>query len=125
MLRKNVDNIFPIDYNKLLTNERRCKVVDLKQLQRDIIANKKEKGFNTTDVNMEFCLTYGEMAEAYDAWLKKKSDLGEELADVAIFLLGLAEILNFDLEKEIAHKMEKNKNRKYILKDGVYIKENA
>ena len=39
-----------------------------------------------TDVNKEFCLTYGEIAEAYDAWRKKKDDLGEELADVTIYL---------------------------------------
>lgn len=43
----------------------------------------------------------GELAEAYEAWRKKKDDLGEELADVAIYLLGLSEILGIDLEDEI------------------------
>ena len=73
-------------------------MIDLKQLQKDIYKNKLNKGFNVTDINKEFCLTYGEMAEAYEAWRKKKDDLGEELADVAIYLLGLSEILNIDLE---------------------------
>ena len=56
----------------------------MKQIQKDIWQNKVNKGFNTTDVNKEFCLLYGEVAEAHDAYRKKKDDLGEELADVAI-----------------------------------------
>ena len=60
-------------------------MVDLNKLQKEIYQNKVDKGFNVTDVNKEFCLTYGEIAEAYDAWRKKKDDLGEELADVTIY----------------------------------------
>ena len=78
-------------------------MVDLKILQK-IYQNKVDKGFNVTDVNKEFCLTYGEIAEAYEAWRKKKDDLGEELADVAIYLLGLSEILGVNLENEIQKK---------------------
>jgi len=47
------------------------------------------KGFNTTDIPLEFCLLQGEIAEAFDAWRKGRADVGEELADVAIYLLGL------------------------------------
>ena len=54
--------------------------------------NKVDHGFNVTDVPMEFCLLYGEVGEAYQAWSRQKPDVGEELADVAIYLLGLAEI---------------------------------
>ena len=77
------------------------KMIDLKNLQKEIYQNKVDKGFNVTDVNKEFCLTYGEVAEAYEAWRKKKDDLGEELADVAIHLLGLSEILGIDKNKRI------------------------
>ena len=94
-------------------------MIDLKQLQKDIYKNKLNKGFNVTDINKEFCLTYGEMAEAYEAWRKKKDDLGEELADVAIYLLGLSEILNIDLEDEILKKVYKNSKREYKVIDGV------
>ena len=94
-------------------------MVDLKKLQKEIYQNKVDKGFNVTDVNKEFCLTYGEVAEAYDAWKKKKDDLGEELADVAIFLLGLSEILGIDLEDEILKKVDKNSKREYKVIDGV------
>lgn len=94
-------------------------MVDLKSLQKDIYQNKVDKGFNVTDINKEFCLIYGEVAEAYEAWRKKKDDFGEELADVMIYILGLAEISGIDLEDEILRKVNKNKYREYRVIDGV------
>ena len=94
-------------------------MVNLKELQKDIYKNKIDKGFNVTDINKEFCLTYGELAEAYEAWRKKKDDVGEEIADVVIYLLGLSEILNIDLENEILKKINKNSQREYKIIDGV------
>ena len=94
-------------------------MTDLKKLQKEIYQNKVNKGFNITDINKEFCLTYWDVAEAYEAWRKKKDDLGEELADVAIYLLGLSEILNIDLEDEILKKVYKNSKREYKVIDGV------
>ena len=87
--------------------------MNMKEIQKEIWDNKVNKGFNTTDVNKEFCLLYGEVAEAYDAYRKKKDDLGEELADVAIYLMGLSEMLGFDLEEQILNKVSKNKKRVY------------
>lgn len=97
-------------------------MIDLKKIQKEIYQNKVEKGFNVTDVNKEFCLTYDEISEAYEAWRKKKEDLGEELADVTIYLLGLSEILGIDLETEILKKVHKNSKRKYKMIDGVNVK---
>lgn len=94
----------------------------IRELQKDIWQNKVNKGFNTTDVDKEFCLLYGEVAESYEAWRKKKADLGEELADVAIYLMGLSEMLGYDLEEEIKNKVEKNKNRVYKNIDGVNVR---
>ncbi len=99
--------------------QRTIETMSLKQLQQQAYQNKVNKGFNVTNIEKEFCLLYGEVAEAYEAYRKKKDDLGEELADVAIYLLGLAEILGFDLEQEITMKMEKNERRIYKLIDGV------
>lgn len=98
-------------------------MVDFKELQKEVYQNKINHGFNVTDINFEFCLAYGEMGEAYSAWLKKKDDLGEELADVIIFLMGISEILNIDLEKEIVNKINKNKKRVYKNINGVLQKE--
>lgn len=99
-------------------------MIDLKKIQKEVIDNKIKHGFNTTDVCKEFCLLYGEVAEAYEAYRKKKDDLGEELADSAIYLLGIAEILGFDLEKEIKNKIEINSKRVYKKENGVNIKVN-
>lgn len=98
-------------------------MINFKQLQKDVYQNKVNHGFNTTDLNMEFCLAYGELGEAYMAWLKKKDDLGEELADVVIYLMGISEILGLNLEKEITNKIRKNAKRIYKIVNGVLIKE--
>ncbi len=96
--------------------------MEMKKIQKEIWLNKINKGFNTTDVNKEFCLLYGEVGEAYEAYRKKKDDLGEELADIAIYLMGLSEMLGFDLENEIEKKIIKNKNRVYKNIDGVNVR---
>lgn len=91
----------------------------MNEIQKQIWQNKINKGFNITDVNKEFCLLYGEVAEAYEAYRKKKDDLGEELADIAIYLMGLSEMLGFDLEDQILSKVSKNEKRVYKDVNGV------
>ena len=94
-------------------------MMNLLETQKAVYQNKLNKGFNVTDVNKEFCLLYGEVAEAYEAWRKKREDVGEELADIAIYLLGLSEILGVDLSAEIEKKMKINQEREYKVIDGV------
>jgi NTP pyrophosphatase (non-canonical NTP hydrolase) len=94
-----------------------------KDIQRKVYENKLEKGFNVTNIELEFCLTQGELAEAYEAYRKKLPTVGEELADVAIYLYGLAEILGINLDQEIERKVEINKNRTYKRVNGVLIKQ--
>lgn len=96
--------------------------MNLKQVQKEVWQNKLNKGFNTTNVEKEFCLLYGEVAEAFDAYRKKKEDLNEELADIAIYLLGLSEMLGFDLKEEIMRKVSKNEKRVYKNVDGTNIR---
>jgi NTP pyrophosphatase (non-canonical NTP hydrolase) len=88
-------------------------MVDLKELQKEIMRNKKEKGFNTTDIALEFCHAHEELSEAFHKFNKREDGVAEELADVAIFLLGLSEILGYDLEQEVVRKVKINKNRVY------------
>ena len=87
--------------------------VDLKKLQKEIMQNKINKGFNTTDIALEFCYAHEELSEAFNKYKKRENGVSEELADVAIFLLGLCEILGYDLEKEVVRKVKINNNRKY------------
>lgn len=97
-------------------------MIDLKKLQREIIANKKRQGFNTKNIEREFCLLYTEAAEAVRAYYKKFPDIGEELADIVIYALGISEMLKINLEQELRNKVLKNKKRKYKKINGVLIR---
>ena len=79
---------------------------DISNYQKRAWANKVKHNFNQTDINLEFNYLYGEVGEAFDAWYKKKDDLGSELADIAIYLFGLSEMLGFDLDAEIQKRVK-------------------
>ena len=97
--------------------------MDIRTGQKLAWENKVAKGFNTTDVPLEFCLLQGEMAEAFDAWRKDRGTIGEELADVAIFLFSLAAMTGVDLQAEVEAKIEKNAARAYSrLPNGTLVK---
>ena len=102
-------------------------MVDLNELQKKIYKNKVDKHFNLTNLHQEFCLLYGEVAEAYDAWSKKMSteDISLELADVAIYTLGLAEMLGISLEDAILKKIAINDKRIYVNGKKIEPTENA
>ncbi|HEV7423842.1 MAG TPA: hypothetical protein VGO21_01500 [Candidatus Paceibacterota bacterium] len=88
-------------------------MVDLKELQKEVMRNKVDKGFNTTDMALEFCRAYEELSEAFSKHNKNQPGVAEEFADLMIFILGMCESMGFDLEKELVSKIEKNKKRKY------------
>jgi hypothetical protein len=101
-------------------------VVDIRLAQEHAWQNKLVKGFNTTDVPLEFCLLNSEVAEAFDAWRRGRHDVAEELADIAIFLLGLAEMVGADLQEAVEAKLAVNEARVYRpLPNGVLVKETA
>lgn len=93
-----------------------------REVQKQIYRNKVNHGFNVTDVNLEFCLMMGEVGEAHKAWREKDAGFGSELADVAIYLLGIAEINGIDLGEEIERKMQINARRVYKQVNGQWIK---
>src|ERR1700761_4902124 len=98
--------------------------VDFATSQRLVWQNKLDKGFGTTDVPLEFCLLQGEVAEAFESWHKGRDNLGEELADVAIYLLALAEMTGVDLGAAVEAKMAENAGRRYRrLPSGAFVKE--
>ena len=91
-------------------------MVDLKSLQKKIYQNKVDKNFNLTNIPQEICYLHGEVTETFEAWNKQKGkeEMSMELADVAIFTLGLAEMLDIDLETAILKKMAINEKRVYV-----------
>lgn len=97
---------------------------------RDIQAaawdNKLAKGFNTTDVPLEFGLLTAEVGEAFTAWRKGLPDYGEELADVFLYLVALAEMTGVDLQAAVQAKLKVNAARIYQTgHNGVLVKEAA
>lgn len=99
-------------------------MLEIRSAQKSAWANKLAKGFNTTDVPLEFCLLIAEVGEAFDAWRKEGRGVPEELADIAIFLFGLAEMTGTDLQDAIADKLAVNEARVYRkLGNGLHVKE--
>ncbi len=89
-------------------------MIDLKELQKEVMRNKLEKGFVVSNIAFEFCRAHEELSEAFSKHNKKQPGVAEEFADVMIFILGMCETMGFDLEKELVRKIEINKKRKYI-----------
>ncbi len=89
-------------------------MIDLKELQKEVMRNKVEKGFNMTNVALEFCRAHEELSEAFAKHNRNQPGVAEEFADVMIFILGMCEKMGFNLEQELVRKIEINKNRKYI-----------
>jgi len=87
--------------------------VDIQFAQKLAWENKTAKGFNTTDVPLEFGLLTAEIGEAFTAWRKGLPDFGEELADVFLYLVALAEMNDIDLADEVTRKIDKNTRRTY------------
>jgi NTP pyrophosphatase (non-canonical NTP hydrolase) len=87
--------------------------VDIAEVQRQAWQNKLAKGFSTADVAFEFGLLTAEVSEAFTAWRRRQADLGEELADVLIYVTCLAEMTGVDLSTEVARKLAANAAREY------------
>ncbi len=51
--------------------------------------------------------------EAFTAWRRRLPNFGEELADVALYLMAVARMNGIDLDGEIEHKITKNAARVY------------
>ena len=88
--------------------------MEIRSAQKLAWENKLAKGFNISEVPLEFCLLQGEVAEAFDAWRRDPDNLGEELADVAIYVMSLAEMNGVDLQQAVEQKLAKNAKRAYV-----------
>lgn len=89
-------------------------MTSIRDLQAAAWANKQAKGFNTTDVAREFHLLRGEVDEAEDAWRTNLAGLAHELADVFIYLAGLAQMNDIDLQDAVTEKLAIVQTRTYV-----------
>lgn len=87
--------------------------MNIADAQRLAWENKLDKGFNISDIPLEFGLLTAEVGEAFTAWRKRLPDRGEELADVFLHLVAIAEMQGVDLGEEVRRKIEKNAQREY------------
>ncbi|MGH3695616.1 MAG: MazG-like family protein [Pseudonocardiaceae bacterium] len=58
-------------------------------------------------------LLQGEIAESFQACRRAQPGLGEELADVALYVFALTQMNGVDLDSEIEQKITKNARRQY------------
>lgn len=87
--------------------------MDIAELQRRAWGNTGAKGVNIMDIALEFGLLTAEVGQAFTAWRKGLPDFGEELADIVLYAVALAEMNGVDLDAEVARKIEKNAGRTY------------
>lgn len=100
--------------------------MDIRAAQKLVWENKLAKGFNTTDVPLEFALTHAEVSEAFEAYRKDPDQLGEELADVLLYVASIAEMTGVDLDTAVEAKIAKNARRTYRRNaHGVMVKTDA
>lgn len=97
--------------------------MNIADAQRLAWENKLDKGFNVSDIPLEFGLLTAEVGEAFTAWRKGLPDRGEELADVFLHLVAIAEMQGVDLGEEVRRKIEKNARREYTASpDGTLLR---
>lgn len=93
----------------------------LNEFQKYVIALEKERGFSNQTV-IDKCLLMGEeVGELFKAIRKSEglsvdsnssfTEIGDELADIFIYLCAIANRKNIDLEAAFRKKEEKNKQR--------------
>ncbi len=91
----------------------------IKQLQKLVMKQAKEKGFGTTkeeiSVPEKIALIHAEVSEFYEGYrhniISGKDAYAVELSDVIVRVLHLAGCLDIDIEKAIKDKFEINKDR--------------
>ncbi|MCD6408767.1 MAG: nucleotide pyrophosphohydrolase [Candidatus Verstraetearchaeota archaeon] len=98
-------------------------VADLRREVEKFVHERKWRKFhNPKDLAISICLEAAELLELFQ-WLSQRevwrlarnpvarSKIGEELADIQIYLLCLANVLNFDVSQLVAEKLQRDRER--------------
>lgn len=103
-----------------LTDET-CTVSELRQVMRGFVAERNWERFHTAkNLSMSIAIECGELMEHFQ-WLTEeelstgtgfdRAEVADELADVACYVLSLANALDLDLTSAIREKMVKNRKK--------------
>ncbi|MDY6771379.1 MAG: nucleotide pyrophosphohydrolase [Candidatus Nanohaloarchaea archaeon] len=87
---------------------------EFKRLCEEVRATTEKKGFETSMDNFpeKIAMIHEEASEALSAWREDDTEhIPEELADIVIRVMDLAEGIDADLPQEILDKIEVNKDR--------------
>lgn len=105
--------------DSLIDNRRNT--MTMREMQKLAYEYRLCKGLDGKDINNEFCLLYGEVAEAYNALKKCDPNADERIADIAISLMGIAEIFGIDqLQEEIEKKLRIKEGMAYAeINEGI------
>jgi NTP pyrophosphatase (non-canonical NTP hydrolase) len=90
--------------------------MSINEMAEAVYDNAKKHGWWDTQRNIPelLCLIHSEVSEALEAYRNDDfANLGEELADIVIRVMDMAEGYGYDLEAEIIKKHEHNKTREY------------
>jgi predicted house-cleaning noncanonical NTP pyrophosphatase (MazG superfamily) len=85
--------------------------MDIRSAQKIAWDTGRPKDLNTNDISAAFGLLGGEVAKAFDAWNNDRTEMTDELATIAIFLLTLAEMVGTDLQEVVEAKLDVNNTR--------------
>ncbi|MBI4170917.1 MAG: hypothetical protein HY514_04430 [Candidatus Aenigmarchaeota archaeon] len=89
-------------------------MIDLAEIQKEIVENKKRRGFNSSDVGKEIILLTEELGELAASYRDQDdSEIKDAIGDMIVYLLGLCEITNTNSEELIRNIVEKNKTRNH------------
>jgi predicted house-cleaning noncanonical NTP pyrophosphatase (MazG superfamily) len=80
--------------------------MDIRSAQKIAWDAERSKDINANDISMGFGLLSGEVAKAFGAWNNDHTEIGEQLAAIAIFLLRLAEMVGTDLQEVVEAKLD-------------------
>lgn len=86
----------------------------IREVAKEIHKNARAHGFWDKPRNFgeALALIHSEVSEALEAYRDRDDDgIGEELADIVIRTMDLAEGLGYDIEAEMLRKMKYNKTR--------------
>ncbi len=98
-------------------------MIDLRELQREIYANKVRRNWNVTDVGKEIVLMVeelGELARAYKnsnklpaAEIDQREEIVDALGDLMVYCLGLSEMMGVNAAEVLTAIVENNKDRSH------------
>ena len=90
--------------------------MNIKEMSEEVHRNAVDHGWweGVRPIPELLCLVHSEVSEALEAYRKGDTkNFAEELADIVIRVMDMAQGFDIDLEREIIRKHEINKSREY------------